>query len=482
MPLIPPDRIEDSYEAIIIGSGFGSMFFLQEFLKRPRTGRILIVEWGGYRSHDWQVENKANSILETEELYTRDPGERSWHYSIGFGGGTNCWWAQCPRNHPNDFRLKTKYGVGLDWPLSYEDLVPYYHEAEQTMLIAGPDDLAVHYPGSGRYAQPPHRMNDIDRIMKSAQPDMHFVMPNGRLSRSIGSRSACCGTADCRWCPVDAKFTALNSMQNVIEHSDVDICVDSKVVFIDVQNNVARGIRFLNAGKEYAVRADLVILGANGIHSPILLQQSGFNHSLIGKYLHEKIECAVEVFLDGVNNFGGSTITTGMNLSIMDGDHRSEYGSALLLFENNWAAFGMRPEYGRWRQVLPMTIIVETLPQETSTVTLASDGRGHVSFPKQSEYGLNGVQAALDKLPKILGPLPVERIQVRHIDKISVHLQGTLRMGTDPAQSVVDAGQVHHDVRNLVVVGSSVFPTAGSAPPSLTVAALSLRAAHLLSS
>jgi hypothetical protein len=349
------------------------------------------------------------------------------------------------------------------------------------MLIAGPDDLAVHYPGSGRYAQPPHRMNDIDRIMKSAQPDMHFVMPNGRLSRSIGARGACCGTADCRWCPVDAKFTALNSMQHVIEHADVDICVDSKVVLIDTQNGVARGIRFLNEGKEYSVRGDLVVLGANGIHSPILLQQSGFNHPLIGKYLHEKIECLVEVYLDGVNNFGGSTITTGMNLSILDGDHRREHGSALLLFENTWA-WGMRLEYGRWREVLPITITVETLPQETSTVTLSSDGRPHVSFPKQSEYGLNGVQAAIDKLPKVLKPLPVERIEVRHIDQISVHLQGTLRMGVDPAQSVVDAGQIHHDVRNLVVVGSSVFPTAGSAPPSLTVAALSLRAAHLLSS
>jgi choline dehydrogenase-like flavoprotein len=68
------------------------------------------------------------------------------------------------------------------------------------------------------------------------------------------------------------------------------------------------------------------------------------------------------------------------------------------------------------------------------------------------------------------------------MDEISVHLQGSLRMGSDPKESVVDAGQVHHDVRNLIVVGSSVFPTSGSAPPSLTVAAMSLRAARLLES
>jgi choline dehydrogenase-like flavoprotein len=479
VPFIQPSRMDASYETIVIGSGFGSLFFLSEFLKRPRKGRTLLVEWGAYKTHDWQVENKSNSIFDTESLYTRGRDERPWHYSIAFGGGTNCWWAQCPRNHPNDFQLNTKYGVGIDWPISYEDLISYYQEAEQTMLIAGPDDLGFQYPGSGRYAQPAHRMSDIDRIMKSAQPGMHFMMPNGRLSRPIRSRGACCGTADCRWCPVDAKFTALNSMQNVIEHDGLDICVDSKVAFIDVQNGIARGIRFLNTEKEYLARGDLIVLGANGIHSPLLLQQSGFTHPCIGRYLHEKIDCVVEVFLDGVNNFSGSTITTGMNLSMLDGEHRKRHGAALLLFENHWS-FGMRPEYGRWRQVLPITMNVETLPQETSTVTPSSDGRPHVSFSRQSDYGLRGVQAALDRLPDVLSPLPVERIEVRHVDKISVHLQGTLRMGTDPAQSVVDAGQIHHEIRNLVVVGSSVFPTAGSAPPSLTVAALSLRAAHLL--
>jgi choline dehydrogenase-like flavoprotein len=53
-------------------------------------------------------------------------------------------------------------------------------------------------------------------------------------------------------------------------------------------------------------------------------------------------------------------------------------------------------------------------------------------------------------------------------------------MGADPKESVVDAGQIHHDVRNLIVVGSSVFPTSGSASPSLTIAAMSLRAARRL--
>jgi choline dehydrogenase-like flavoprotein len=479
MPFIHPDQMAASYETVIIGSGFGSFFFLHEFLKRRRTGRILVIEWGAYKTREWQVENKANSIYDTETLYTHGAGEKYWHYSVAFGGGTVCWWAICPRNHPSDFQLKSKYGVGVDWPISYQDLAPYYHEAEQVMRIAGPDDLGMHYPGAGNYAQPAHRMSDIDRIMKAAQPDMHFGMPNGRLSRSVGERNACCSNNACRWCPVDAKFTALNSMQHVIEHPDLDICVESKVEYIDIQNKSARSVQFVNGGKEYTARGDLIVLGANGINSPVLLHQSGFDHPLIGKNLHEKIESTVEVYLDGVKNFSGSTLTTGMNLSLLDGEHRRHYGGALLYFDNTWN-YGMRPEYGRWREILPLTISVEALPQSTTVVSRSADGRPHVSFPKQSEYGLKGVEAAFAKLSDVLKPLPVERIERRATDEISVHLQGTLRMGNDPSESVVDAGQIHHDVRNLVVVGSSVFPTSGSAPPSLTVAAMSLRVARLL--
>jgi choline dehydrogenase-like flavoprotein len=481
VPFVDPARINASYEAVVIGSGFGSFFFLHEFLKKRRTGRVLVIEWGSYKTQEWQVKNKANSIYQTETLYTHAAGERDWHYTIAFGGGTLCWGAACPRNHPNDFRLRSKYGVGVDWPISYDDLVPYYKEAEQVMPVAAPDDIALHYPGAGSHGQPPHRMNDIDRILKAAQPDMHFVMPNGRLSRPLGSRSACCGTAECEWCPVEAKFTALNAMQHVIEHPDVDICVDSKVEYIDVQNGTARAVRFANDGKEYTARGDLVVLGANGLHSPVLLLQSGFRHPLIGKYIHEKYNAIVEVYLDGVNNFGGSSSTTCINLSLLDGEHRREHGAAMLLFDNHWP-YGMRPEYGRWREILALNIGVDTVPAVTNTVTAGADGRPHVSHPKPLDYSLKGMEAALKKLPKVLSPLPVERIELRDLDKISVHLQGTLRMGNDPSESVVDAGQVHHEVRNLVVVGSSVFPTSGTAPPSLTIAAMSLRVARLLNS
>ena len=87
--------------------------------------------------------------------------------------------------------------------------------------------------------------------------------------------------------------------------------------------------------------------------------------------------------------------------------------------------------------------------------------------------------AARRKLPDLLAPLPVEQIIDRGIRRTESHLQGTLRMGNDPSTSVVDAGLVHHQLRNLVVVGTSTFPTCSCANPSLTAAALSLRAAKI---
>ncbi|TIM38642.1 MAG: GMC family oxidoreductase, partial [Mesorhizobium sp.] len=90
---------------------------------------------------------------------------------------------------------------------------------------------------------------------------------------------------------------------------------------------------------------------------------------------------------------------------------------------------------------------------------------------------VKGMAWAKEKLPALLAPLPVEEIFDRGIRPTESHVQGTLRMGLSPADSVVDRDMIHHQLRNLVVVGSSTYPSCSCANPSLTAAALSLRAA-----
>ena len=120
----------------------------------------------------------------------------------------NCWYSQTPRLHPSDFAIRTRYGVGNDWPLSYAELEPYYCQAEQIMSIAGDPDMTRVLPRSQPFPQPPHKGSSIDMLMKEAMPDHHFIMPTGRARVATGTRGVCCANATCNLCPMNAKFTA----------------------------------------------------------------------------------------------------------------------------------------------------------------------------------------------------------------------------------------------------------------------------------
>ncbi len=479
MPFISHDQMREQYDTVVIGSGFGALFYVHELLKKPRPGRVLILEWGANKDHAWQVANQRNSVFAEGETH-RELNDKSWHYTIAMGGGTNCWWAYAPRNHPHDFETKTRYGVGQDWPISYDDLAPYYDEAEHIMKIAGPSDMGIVYPGAGNYPQPPHRMTAPDRLMKQAMPELHFAQPNGRLSRALDDRSACCVTARCRWCPVDAKFTGLNSFGNLFAHPDLDILCEARVDRLEkAGGDLIDRVHFEHKGRMQSVRGDVVALAANGIHSPFIMLKSGFEEPALGRYLHEKRSIDFEILLDGLNGLDGSSILSSFNTMMLTGEHRREHAGGLYNFDSH-TFFGVRLEYGRWSQSIPLNILVEDIPQEESRVTIGENGLPE-TFAVRSDYCNRGAQKMIDKLPELLAPLPVEDIVMKIDDpNRSVHVQGTTRMGLDPKTSVVDAGQIHHQARNLLVLGTSVFPTSGTASPSLTIAAMSLRAARQL--
>jgi choline dehydrogenase-like flavoprotein len=477
MPFIHSDAVKDGYDLIIAGTGFGSMFFLHGYLKRFPNDRILLVEWGAYRDQAWQLENQRNSDVDSHQLFVRQGGEKPWIFTIGYGGGTNCWWAETPRLAPNDFRLKSTYGVGEDWPLSYDDLEPYYLAAEQVMLVAGPDDLHKRYPRSGPYPQPPHHMSSVDKVMKAAMPDDHFAVPTARLRIPVGNRGSCCDSARCNLCPTEAKFTALNTFGPLIDRPNVHLLLNARVLAVEMAGGKAKGLRYSTGGRERVVAGDLVAVGCNAIHTPFILMRSGFTHRALGKYLHEKSVMQFEVLLDGLNNFDGGLPHAGCNTLWVDGEHRREGGAAFIFFGNHYF-HGLRAEPGRWRQTLPLEVLIEDLPLETNMVVDEGGDMPVVKHPSRSEYNRKGVERVVAKLPELLAPLPVERI-VRYDDHATAaHIQGTCRMGADPSSSIVDAGLVHHEVRNLLVLGTAVWPSCATANPSLTAAALSLRAAE----
>lgn len=470
----------ETFDLVIVGSGFGSLFFAHEWLRRRSGDRVLILEWGEATSHAEQILQARNSPITAQSTY-RSNDSKPWNFTIGLGGGTNCWFAQTPRFHPNDFRLRSLYGVGQDWPIDYQELEPFYCDAEELMAVSGDPAMAQVLPRSRPFPQPPHRMSTPDQRLKDARPDLHFTMPTARARQATEQRNACCASLRCQLCPADAKFTANNGMRHVLQHPNVTLCTGTRVLALEKAGSVIRSALFDDGGREYRVNGNLFVLGANAIHSPAILEASGLGGGLTGKGLHESFGIDLEVFLDGVDNFDGSTITTGLDYGLYDGDFRRQAGAALLYFENRWS-HGLRTERGRARQTLPIALVVEELVANDSMV---SAGAGTppipvVRYPGASDYVRAGLERARAKLPEVLAALPVERIEERGIRPTESHLQGTLRMGHDPETSVVDGEQVHHRWRNLIVVGSSVFASCSCANPSLTVAALSLRAARRL--
>lgn len=488
MNFIDADKAaSNSWDVIVVGSGMGSLFFLEKYLEERPDDRVLIVEKGGYNSHDWQLGHLQNSDIDNHGTY-RNIGEfhKEWAYTIGLGGSSNCWWALTPRLHPDDFRIHSMTGTGVDWPISYDDLVPYFQQAERKMLIAGSDELEEHYPGTAPYPQPHHHMTTADRMMREKPGHLHYPMPTAKLSQQSedSSRNRCCSTSRCHLCPVDAKFNALNGFRNVLSHPAVSIVVDAEVQMLDTADGVVKSVQFRHVAKDYAkdyrASCDLCVLGANALWSPFIMLRSGIGGHGVGRYLGEKMLANVEVYLDGLDHYDGGTATTAMNLTLLKEGRTKDRGTTFVIFKNGFD-HGMRLDPpGRWRESLPLGLYVEDhLSYENGVFDDGGDVPA-VKFGHWSDYAHNTLNHAMSRLPDILSPLPVEEIRGPKIWPTLGHVQGTCRMGTDIDNSVVDSDLVSHAVRNLVVVGTSTFPTSGSVNPTLTAAAMSLRSAERL--
>ena len=475
----------DKYDLVLVGTGFASSFFLKKYLeKKGKDVRVLVLERGSFIS---SKERRESSMQEPyglrkmttfegipEDFYTTNDPLKPWTFDPNYGGSSNCWTGNTPRFMPNDFRMKTMYDVGQDWPISYDDLEPYYCETEAIMSIAGPEETP--YPMSVPYPQPPHKMGTVDTLLHKEYGNLYNSQASARATRRVGKRGVCCSSSICHSCPVNAKFTIENSMAYLYEDPRVDLEFNCIVYNLIMDANVVKAVVYKKDGVEKKAYGEVVGLGANAIFNAQILKNAGDSNDFTGRYISEQKGILATFFLDGLSNLGSSSIVSANGFMIYDGEHRKEYAACLIENDNKPR---VRAEKGKWRDLVRFRFVFEDLPQYENRVLAGEDEfTPHIQWLGSPAYVDKAFENLKANLSKTFSPLPIERIIFDlSWQATESHICSSTIMGTDSGNSVLDKNLIHHTYRNLFVLGSGAFTTVSPANPTLTLSALSLMSA-----
>jgi choline dehydrogenase-like flavoprotein len=470
----------ENYDLVIVGTGFASSFFLRKYLDHPSSNgkKILVLERGKFHSLRSRLQQRTGaidlSILRPFDTYHTE-SSKPWVFDPNFGGSSNCWTGCTPRFHPNDFRMNSLYGLGQDWPVTYDELEPFYSEAEKIMAISGPSDTP--YPMSSAYPLPPHALSTVDKIMQKEYGNLYISQPAARATVAVNGRGVCCSSAVCNLCPVDSKFTIENGLIKIYEDSRVTLKYDSQVLRLDTRDNIATQVIYEENGTEKKATGDSFALGANAIFNAHILLNSGDTNPYTGAGISEQTGIFGHFFYNGLENLGGGSIISANGFMLYDGEHRKTRPACLIESFNTPI---IRNERGKWRQLSLFKFIFEDLPSDDNRVIKTDDPRiPAVQYTGHSDYVKQGLKELPALIEKYFSVLPIERY---HLDDTpqptEYHICSTVRMGNTRETGSVDKNLIHHDYRNVLVLGSSAFPTVTAANPTLTLSSLSLHAAN----
>lgn len=471
------------YDLIVVGTGFASSFFLKKALSKPgfKQKKILVLEKGHFYPHAERLKvekGEYSSYQKYSSLWQDNINnlneKKVWQFTTAYGGSSNCWWGCTPRFMPNDFRLKSRYGIGQDWPLTYDELDPYYYEAEDIMSVAGPE--MTPFPRNGKYPLPPHTFSPVDKILHKKYGNQYISQPTARASRQLSHRNGCLAYSTCHTCPVNAKFTIENGNMGVYEDPRVEILYGCNVYSLEIIGNIVRKVLFQKDGIEMSVSGEVIALGANPFFNSNILLNAGDLNPLTGRGIGEQLGMQVQIYLDDLKNVGGSSWVNANGYMLYDGNHRMDFAACLI--EVNNAPYFIRVERGKHLNVASFRMVFEDLPLNSNYVAAtANKFKPEIHFKERSNYALKGIENMKVKLPEVLSCLPVEKIIYGNTEPNEGHIIGGTRMSKDIKSGVVDKYMVHHQYRNLFVLGAGAFTTYSPANPTLTLSAMSLLAA-----
>jgi glucose dehydrogenase len=497
-------------DVAIVGSGVCGLLSAWPALLAGQ--RVTMLERGALKTHAEQLADGqwAADVPGAEPNDETAPGTPPypWSYVYGVGGSSLHWDGATPRFTAADFRMRSAYGVMVDWPLTLAELEPYYVRAEQALGVSGaPEGAGATADGGvppGARILPAHPLSPMDRAVA---PHLHPLgpLPQARPSQPLQGRPACCGSATCELCPVDARFSALNGLRGVLDHPRLDLRRQTVAARLRT-GGAGRQIEAIEAidqsGERFLVRARRYVLAANGFENPGILLRSGLRGPAVGRYLFDHAHTTLIVDLRRDLSPGhGDTLSTGLSEALREGGFRAKRSGAILIPFNPGAPLAPLVTEGvlggggdrarsealsTWNRRLPLDMLTEDVPQAGRRVTLASkrDSFGLplnlVAYPRSTSYELDGIEAAAEQVRRRLAPLGARSVEVNPGPR-GGHLLGTCRMGTGD-DAVVDPDMRHLEIENLFVAGGSAFPTYSAAHPTLTIAALALRLGDLLTS
>jgi glucose dehydrogenase len=445
-----------------------------------------------------------------KSTYTKLVGGTTWH-----------WLGTTLRNVPADFKLKSLYGHAMDWPVDYDTLEPFYLEAEKEIGVAGDSSQDLGSPRSGDFPMPMIPMTYLDKQFVQALEGSKYQVsatPQGRNSMFHDDRPECCGNASCiPICPIQAKYDATVHVRQAEEagamvHDEttatrLNLGEGGKIASVDFRR--ADGSTGTASGK-------VVVVAAHAIETPRLLlnsAQKGAENGVanasdqVGRNLMDhptKLSWAMAP--EPVWPYRGPLSTSGIE-NLRDGEFRKDRAAFRIEIGNDghsWptgapvstaarlAQDGLRGDEldaalkDETSRHIRLASLVEQSPDPENRVTLDPDKtdangmplpRIHFDYDDYTRAGLDAAQEAHDEVFTALGAT-----DVNHSPDIqgAGHVIGTLRMGTDAKTSVVDPDLRSFEHRNLFLLGSGAFPTSATANPSLTIAALSLRAVDVI--
>lgn len=481
----------DEIDVAVVGSGFAGLLVARELVRAGR--QVTVFERGGRRTHRQQLADGAHEVDTAGARHNHESAEGSdypWLYSYGVGGSSLHWTGVTPRLLRSDFELRSRYGVGRDWPLSYDELVPYYEEAERILSVAGEGAPL-----------PPHPLSPVDELVAPLLRPFG-PLPQARASRRVGGRSACCGATTCELCPVDARFSMLHVLDGGLANSPrLELREQTVVARLRHGSGRVRALETIDReGERGTVAAGMVVLAANGIENPAILLRSGVDGPDVGRWLFDHGHRVLEFAVDRPVPHGrGATLSTGVSRAYHEGDWRSERGAQLVIPFNPGSDFegqlvddvvaGMsgRRAHERARRRFERTLVLDTLgedlPQRERRVELSprKDEFGlplnRIAYPDDGDYIRRGRSVMYADLERRLRPLGGRIVATLRRGE-GAHTLGTCHMAA--SGGVVDADQRHHELENLFVTGGSAFPSYSSHHPTLTICALAIRLGRTL--